>query len=89
MGLIFDFSSKNSGVLKCIPGVKLSKYTYTLIHVNQLIQLPPIPQIAENSDLYQSFLLKVLSPGNLNNVQCPYKKLVFYTLFKKAISLNI
>ena len=34
MGLILDFSSNNPGVIKCIPGVKLPKYTDTLRHSN-------------------------------------------------------
>ena len=29
MGLTIDFSWKNIGVLKCIPGVNLPKYTYS------------------------------------------------------------
>ena len=40
-GLIFDFRWKIPGVLKYIPGVKLKKYTYTLIHFNTV----PPPQV--------------------------------------------
>ena len=31
MGLFFDFSWKNPGVFKYIPGVELPKYTYTYL----------------------------------------------------------
>ena len=49
MGLIFDFSWKIPGVLKCIPGVKFPKYTYTLIHFNTVIPPPKFNQIFDTS----------------------------------------
>ena len=33
---IFDFNWKNLDVFKCITGIKLSKYTYTLMHLNKV-----------------------------------------------------
>ena len=41
MGLIFDFTWKIPGVLNCIPGVKLPKYTYILIYFNTVSPYPP------------------------------------------------
>ena len=41
-GLILDFSSKNPGVFRYIPGVKLPKYTYTLIRIHfNTVAFPP------------------------------------------------
>ena len=38
LGVIFDLAKK----LKCIPGVKLPKYAYTLIHLDTVAPPPPL-----------------------------------------------
>ena len=53
MGLIFDLTWKIPGVLNCIPGVKLPKYTYILIHFNTV---GPSPKISVETSSFLVFI---------------------------------
>ena len=55
--MIFNFSWKNIGVLKWIPGVKLPKYTYTLIHFNTV---PPKYQKINKEIMWRSFIIHLI-----------------------------